>query len=61
MSKIYLVTAVEQLLVTYEVKASDEDQARHKVENREPSDGVREVASEYYDFDYIRDVEVQDE
>lgn len=55
--KEYLVTAIERILTTYIVPADSEEEARAKIENREPNDGVVMSQEEYYDLDSIEDVE----
>lgn len=54
--KEYLVTAIEKILTTYTVPADSEEEAREKIANREPNDGIVMSQEEYYDLDYITEV-----
>ena len=55
--KIYEVRVIEQMLVTYEVEVDDPSKINNEFFlHREENDGIREVSSEYYDFDTIYDI-----
>lgn len=55
--KSYLVTTIDKVLTVYVVPAKSEEEARQKIEGREPSDGVEIDTQEYYDLDRIESVE----
>ena len=57
MSKEYLVVVMERIRTTYVVPAKNEEEARAKIENREPNDGIEMIQEEYYDQDYVESVE----
>lgn len=55
--KEYLVTTIDRVRTTYIVPADSEEEARAKMENREPSDGITIEREEYYDLESIEEVE----
>lgn len=57
MSKEYLVVVMERIRTTYVVPARNEEEARAKIEEREPNDGIVMIQEEYYDQDYVESVE----
>lgn len=57
MSKEYLVVVMERIRTTYVVPARNEEEARAKIEEREPNDGIEMIQEEYYDQDYVESVE----
>lgn len=57
MSKEYLVVVMERIRTTYVVPAKNEEEARAKIEEREPNDGIVMIQEEYYDQDYVESVE----
>ena len=57
MSKEYIVVVMERIRTTYIVPAKNEEEARAKIEEREPNDGIEMIQEEYYDQDYVESVE----
>jgi len=56
--KSFEVRVIEEMLVTYEVEAYSEDEITDDMFiQREDSTTIREVGSEYFDFDRIYDIE----
>lgn len=55
--KEYLVTTIDKVRTVYVVPADSEEEARAKMEHREPNDGISLSSEEYYDLDSIVEVE----